>query len=303
MKDIITVEKINKIYQLNKKQTFQVWLDLSFALKEQETLGIVGESGCGKTTLGKIMAGIIPPNNGDVLYNQQKINAKQQLDIQMIFQDPYSSMNPNMNIANIIAEGLFIQKRFTQKERMAIVDDILEKVGLHKSVKDRLPHEFSGGQLQRINIARSLVLKPKVVILDEPTSSLDVSVQSQMINLLKDIQIEEKLTYVFISHNLNVIRYLCDRVMVMYLGRIVEIASNEELFQHPQHPYTKLLLQAALNLEINDNADIQVIENTDTQTGCPFYHRCPIAFAKCQTMPNLTQTQEGHLVACHACQK
>lgn len=307
MPNLLQVEKLNKRFSLDKKHSIKALQDVSFFVNKEETLGIVGESGCGKTTLGKAIMGMYQVASGEVYFNGEKVvydNVKDRYafarKVQMIFQDPYSSMNPNMTIEKIMSEGMQIHNLYSKEERNEKIISLLEKVGLQKSVLHRYPHEFSGGQLQRINIARALVMQPEICILDEPTSALDVSIQSQIINLLKDLQKEFHLTYLFISHNLNVVRYISDRIMVMYLGKIVEIASSETLFSNPLHPYTELLLEAVVNpvgKGKKDNEEVKV--DTYKQEGCPFFKRCSKASETCKQTPDLQEVETNHFVACH----
>jgi oligopeptide/dipeptide ABC transporter, ATP-binding protein, C-terminal domain len=279
---------------------------------EGETLGLVGESGCGKTTLGKTVIKLYEPTEGSISFNGQDIarlssGGMQRLrrDMQIIFQDPYGSLNPRMKIENIVGEGLAIHNIAPKEERRAEVKRLLETVGLREDALFRYPHEFSGGQRQRIAIARALAVRPKFIVCDEPMSALDVSVQAQIINLLLSLQEEFKLTYLFISHDLRIVRHISDRVAVMYLGKIVELAEGEELYNNPLHPYTRVLLSAVPvpNPEVRKNRVIlsgDVPNPIDSFSGCRFHGRCPVAVEKCKSEePVLRDVGGGHMVACH----
>ncbi len=285
---------------------------ISFAIKKGETLGLVGESGCGKSTAGRTILHLNKPTAGDIKFNldgqmvdvnQRSINRLRR-HMQIVFQDPYSSLDPRMRVDEIIEEPLkaYGMKKDERKKRVA---ELLEAVGLGKSHMKRFPHEFSGGQRQRIGIARALALKPSLVICDEPVSALDVSVQAQVINLLKDLQDQFGLTYLFIAHDLSVVQYVSDRIAVMYLGKIVEIASSAELFLEPKHPYTEALL-SAIPLPAVDYDREQIILEGDVPSpanppsGCHFHTRCPYRQEICsQKEPSLQNINDGHQVACH----
>ncbi|MDI3530659.1 MAG: peptide/nickel transport system ATP-binding protein [Candidatus Atribacteria bacterium] len=285
---------------------------VSFQVRQGETFGIVGESGCGKSTLGMTLLKLHTPTSGKVLFENQDVFSlsdselrKLRRNIQMIFQDPFSSLNPRMSVGAIIEEGLSTHRIGNAKERKAMVEVLVEKVGLSKDVLKRYPHEFSGGQRQRIGIARALALKPKLVIADEAVSALDVSIRSQIINLLKDLKDEFSLTYIFISHDLAVVRYICDRIMVMYLGKAVEIASKEALFENPLHPYTVSLI-SAVPVPDPDYKVRRIILKGDVPSpinppaGCRFHTRCPVSQPLCASQePDLLEVQPGHWVACH----
>lgn len=285
---------------------------VSFQVRQGETFGIVGESGCGKSTLGMTLLKLHTPTSGKVLFENQDVFSlsdselrKLRRNIQMIFQDPFSSLNPRMSVGAIIEEGLSTHRIGNAKERKAMVEVLVEKVGLSKDVLKRYPHEFSGGQRQRIGIARALALKPKLVIADEAVSALDVSIRSQIINLLKDLKDEFSLTYIFISHDLAVVRYICDRIMVMYLGKAVEIASKEALFENPLHPYTVSLI-SAVPVPNPDYKVRRIILKGDVPSpinppaGCRFHTRCPVSQPLCASQePDLLEVQPGHWVACH----
>lgn len=285
---------------------------VSFQVRQGETFGIVGESGCGKSTLGMTLLKLHTPTSGKVLFENQDVFSlsdselrKLRRNIQMIFQDPFSSLNPRMSVGAIIEEGLSTHRIGNAKERKAMVEVLVEKVGLSKDVLKRYPHEFSGGQRQRIGIARALALKPKLVIADEAVSALDVSIRSQIINLLKDLKDEFSLTYIFISHDLAVVRYICDRIMVMYLGKAVEIAPKEALFENPLHPYTVSLI-SAVPVPNPDYKVRRIILKGDVPSpinppaGCRFYTRCPVSQPLCASQePDLLEVQPGHWVACH----
>ncbi|BER92035.1 ABC transporter ATP-binding protein [Atrimonas thermophila] len=285
---------------------------VSFQVRQGETFGIVGESGCGKSTLGMTLLKLHTPTSGKVLFENQDVFSlsdselrKLRRNIQMIFQDPFSSLNPRMSVGAIIEEGLSTHRIGNAQERKAMVEVLVEKVGLSKDVLKRYPHEFSGGQRQRIGIARALALKPKLVIADEAVSALDVSIRSQIINLLKDLKDEFSLTYIFISHDLAVVRYICDRIMVMYLGKAVEIASKEALFENPLHPYTVSLI-SAVPVPNPDYKVRRIILKGDVPSpinppaGCRFYTRCPVSQPLCASQePDLLEVQPGHWVACH----
>lgn len=285
--------------------------DVSFTVREGETLGLVGESGCGKTTVGRAMLRLTEPTRGSVYFNDvdvAKLDPKKlktlRRDMQIIFQDPYTSLDPSMPIGESIAEGLMVHNLWSKRERNELVVETLHKVGLEDYHARRYPHEFSGGQRQRIGIARALILQPKFVVCDEPVSALDVSIQSQVLNLLKDLQSEFGLTYLFIAHNLSVVEHISDRVAVMYLGKIVEMADRGELFRNPRHPYTQSLMSAIPipDPEIRHERIIlkgEVPSPQNPPSGCAFHPRCPVAMDHCSVeTPQLIASKSGHQVAC-----
>ncbi|MFM9282351.1 ABC transporter ATP-binding protein [Paenibacillus jiagnxiensis] len=277
-----------------------------------ETVGIVGESGCGKSTTGRTILRLNEPTEGEVLFGGKdlaKLDREEmrrtRRDIQMVFQDPFASLNPRKTIRQILLESLEVHGIGTAKERRAKVEEIIEVVGLKKEHLDRHPHDFSGGQRQRIGIARALVLNPKLIIADEPVSALDVSIQSQILNLLKDLKKDFDLTLLFISHDLSVVKHLCDRVAVMYLGRIVEIGDKRSLFAQPGHPYTQALLSAVpqANPKLKRNRIVlkgDLPSPANPPSGCTFHPRCQYATDECKSKaPVLREIGEGHQVSCH----
>jgi len=287
---------------------------ISFEIKGRENLGLVGESGCGKSTAARVILQLLQATSGKVYFKEQDITSissedlrKRRPQMQMIFQDPQDSLNPRMTVGSIISEPMFEHQRLKVKQRRERVEQLLDSVGLDPYVTNRYPHEFSGGQRQRIGIARALALSPDFIICDEPIAALDVSIQAQVINLLEDLQEEYGLTYLFISHDLSMIRHISDRVAVMYLGRIVELASSQELYSNPLHPYTKALLSAVPVhdpvLEKKRKRTIlvgDVPSPASPPSGCHFSTRCPIAEASCfKVSPEWRQVSPDHRVACH----
>jgi len=285
--------------------------DVSFTIQEGETLGIVGESGCGKSTTGRSIIRLIEPTAGEVYFQGANLSQlkgrelrKIRQDLQIVFQDPYASLNPRMTVGKTLEEPLTIHGVAPAERRQRVID-ILQIVGLTEYHTSAYPHEFSGGQRQRIGIARALITKPKLVIADEPVSALDVSIQSQILNLMKDLQEQFKLTYMFISHDLSVVRHVSDRVAVMYLGRIVEIALTPKLYAQPRHPYTQALLSAVPNLNPRVKPDRIVLTGdipspANPPSGCLFHTRCPKCKDICQTKrPELLEISQGHWVSCH----
>lgn len=287
--------------------------DVSFSIRRGETLGLVGESGCGKTTVGRSILHLYQPTAGQVIYDGKEINSKESLKefrkkATMVFQDPYSSLNPRMTVSDIVAEPLDVHHLYsTKQERNDRVLELLGYVGLNSEHASRYAHEFSGGQRQRIGIARALAVNPEFIVCDEPVSALDVSIQAQVINMFDDLQDKLGLTYLFIAHDLLVVRHISDRIAVMYLGKMVELADAEEIYSHPLHPYSKSLLSAVplpdpkaarANKRIVLNGDIPGPLNAPS--GCPFRTRCPHATEACaQSMPPFEEVEKGHFVACH----
>lgn len=290
--------------------------DVSFAVRNGETLGLVGESGCGKTTVGRTMLRLVEPTGGAVKFDGKDVFSMKprelkivRRDMQIIFQDPYASLDPRVPIGESVMEGLHIHHIGTSKERVEIMMETLKKVGLEDYHARRYPHEFSGGQRQRIGIARALALRPRFIICDEPVSALDVSIQSQVLNILKDLQHEFGLTYLFIAHNLSVVEHISDRVGVMYLGKMVELTSREELFRKPLHPYTMALMSAIPipNPRLKRQRTIlkgDVPSPLNPPKGCRFHPRCPVALELCsQEEPQFKELLPDHWVACWVAEK
>ncbi len=287
---------------------------LTFDIHQGETLGLVGESGCGKSTTGRAILQLYKPTAGQVIFEGEDITAmrgeslrKMRRRMQMIFQDPYASLNPRMTVGNIVSEPLEVHSLFNGKERREKVKELLDVVGLNPYFVNRYPHEFSGGQRQRIGVARALALNPDFIVCDEPISALDVSIQAQVINLLEDLQQEFGLTYLFIAHDLSVVRHISDRIAVMYLGKLVELTTRDELYANPMHPYSQALLSAVpIPDPVVEEKRQRVILEGDVPSpanppkGCNFCTRCPKAFEPCyETEPEFKEIESGHWVACH----
>jgi oligopeptide transport system ATP-binding protein len=285
---------------------------VSFTVNKGETLGIVGESGCGKSTTGRMLMRLIDPSEGRVTFEDRELTSlpnsemrKIRREIQMVFQDPYASLNPRHTVEKILEEPLKVHGMGSAKERKKRVHELLNIVGLSSYHAKRYPHQFSGGQRQRIGIARALMTKPKLIIADEPVSALDVSIQSQVLNLMQDLQKEFELTYIFIAHDLGVVRHISDRVGVMYLGKMVELSDSEKLYEKPLHPYTQALLSAVPIPDPDFKRETMLLQGdipspSNPPSGCTFHTRCPHATEVCkQKVPEFKEHQPGHYVACH----
>jgi peptide/nickel transport system ATP-binding protein/oligopeptide transport system ATP-binding protein len=311
--NLIEIKNLEIIYStqkgiLGQTKTIHAVNGVSLDIKKGEILAIAGESGCGKSTLAKSVMKLITPKSGEILLNGENIfTLKDKQDfykkVQIIFQNPYASLNPKMKIGQILSEPLEINTKLTKKEIDKIVLDKISKVGLDKSVLNLYPHEFSGGQRQRIAIARALILEPEIIIADEPVSALDVSIQAQIINLLKELKEDFNLTFLFISHDLSVIKYISDRIAIMYLGEIVELGKTEEMFAEPKHPYTKALLSAVPELGGQDK-NVEALKGElpspeNLPSGCKFHTRCPYAKEICKTQtPTTTEFSKTHSTKC-----
>ena len=314
---LVEVNHLKKYFNINTgmfaSKPLKAVDDVSFSIRKGETLGLVGESGCGKTTVGRTLLHLYKPTAGEIIFDGKKIETKADLvdyrkNTAMVFQDPYSSLNPRMTVADIIAEPLDIHKICANKaERQERVLELMARVGLNSEHANRYAHEFSGGQRQRIGIARALAMGPEFIVCDEPVSALDVSIQAQVINMFDELQEQMDLTYLFIAHDLLVVRHISDRIAVMYLGKMVELAESVEIYDHPLHPYTKSLMSAVPlpdpkrareNKRIVLSGDIPSPLNAPS--GCPFRTRCPYATEACaETMPEFKEVAPGHFVACH----
>lgn len=313
---LVEIQQVSKYFKVSEG-TLKAVNNVNIDIYKGETLGLVGESGCGKSTFGKVLMGIYPPTHGKILYHGKKdieIKKSTLFDYskmaQIIFQDPYSSLDPRMTVGSIIEEGMLIHKMYDKKKRQERVYELLELVGLNREHANRFPHEFSGGQRQRIGIARALAIEPEFIVCDEPISALDVSIQSQIINLLHDLQEKLGLTYLFIAHDLNIVKYISDRIAVMYLGNIVELATSDELYNKTLHPYSQALLSAVPIPDPDKEAQKKrqiltgdVPSPINTPKGCPFASRCPRATDLCREEKPALEMKQGHLVACHHVEK
>ncbi|KNF07239.1 oligopeptide ABC transporter ATP-binding protein AppF [Gottschalkia purinilytica] len=313
-KNLIEINNLKKYFNVGKGQILKAVDGISLKVKRGETIGLVGESGCGKSTAGRTIIGLYDATDGDIIFedkNINKMNGKERKDFtrkaQMIFQDPYASLNPRMTVTDIIGEGIDIHDLYKGEARQKRIYELLELVGLNKEHANRYPHEFSGGQRQRIGIARALAIEPELIICDEPISALDVSIQAQVVNLLEDLQKEFGLTYIFIAHDLSMVKHISNRIAVMYLGNIVELAESTELYDKPLHPYTQALLSAVPipDPEIERSRKRIMLEGDvpspiDPPSGCKFRTRCSIASTICQQkQPEFREIRPDHFVACH----
>lgn len=315
---LLQVEHLKKFFSISggftrKNQQFVKAVDdISFAVQRGETFGLVGESGCGKSTTGRSILRLIEPSGGRVVFEGEDITAlspeqlrRRRKDMQIVFQDPFSSLDPRHTVQRILEEPLLVHGMGNAKERQDRIRKLMDVVGLTPGHLQRYPHQFSGGQRQRIGIARALSLQPKLIVADEPVSALDVSIQSQVVNLLQDLQSEFGLTYIFIAHDLSVVKHICNRVAVMYLGRIVEIADTAQLYDTPQHPYTRALLSAVPEPDPDYRPERIILQGevpspANAPVGCAFHTRCPVAMEVCRRKrPDLMETVPGHHTACH----
>lgn len=317
-KSLVVVDGIKKTFPidsgfLGSKKSVKAVNRVSFEIKEGETFSLVGESGCGKSTTGRLVTRLLTPDEGKIWINNEEISKMNEnrlrevrKQVQMVFQDPYASLNPRMKIRDVVGEPLIIHTKLSTAEREKLVSEMLEVVGLNSYHADKFAHEFSGGQRQRIGIARALILKPKLIVADEPVSALDVSIQSQILNLLKDLQEEFHLTYLFISHDLSVVEHISDKIGVMYLGSLVESGPKESIFANPQHPYTKALLSSVPIPDPRAKRERIILQGdvpspVNPPSGCSFHTRCPYKMDICTTTaPSLRESAESdHFVACH----
>ncbi|WP_445487588.1 oligopeptide/dipeptide ABC transporter ATP-binding protein [Niallia sp. 03133] len=308
MSALIEMKDVEKIYQKGRHSVHAV-SDAAITIEKGEIIGLVGESGSGKSTIGKMLIGLEAPTNGFITYqganlwNKTKFKRSLPGEIQTVFQDPQSSLDPRMTVKEIILEPLYALPSKVRKEKGGLdkLMALINRVGLKAEHLERYPHEFSGGQRQRIAIARALITDPSFIVLDEPTSALDVSVQAQVLNLLKELRQERNLTYLFISHNMSVIRYMCDKIAVMYKGKIVEMGTAKCIFENAQHPYTKILLSSLLSIQDTTSQKLLFAapEKSESKNACVFFERCPSRTSLCEESPSFEQREEHHHCACH----
>ncbi len=313
-KPLIHVKNLKKYFNVGKNQVLKAVDNVTFSINQGETIGVVGESGCGKTTVGRTLISLYRPTEGEIYSNGKNINdlnkteaKKYAKTAQMIFQDPYASLNPRMTVGDIIGEGIDIHGLYRNGDRQSRIYELLEKVGLNREHANRFPHEFSGGQRQRVGIARALAIEPEFIVCDEPISALDVSIQAQIVNLLMKLQKDMNLTYMFIAHDLSMIKHISDRIAVMYLGTIVELTNSNELYSNPIHPYTKALLSAIPipDPKIEKSRSRILLEGDvpspiNPAPGCKFRKRCKYAMDVCEIkVPELKEVSVSHYVACH----
>lgn len=319
--ELLRVESLKRYFDVKTtfgaRKTLRAVDDISFYIKEDSVFALVGESGCGKSTVARLILKLIPPTSGRILFREKDLNhlkgdslKRFRRSVQIIFQDPFASLNPRKTVFSTVSEPLKIHKLAKKEDIKDIVTSLLNKVGLDRDVLYRYPHEFSGGQRQRICIARALAVSPELIVADEPLSALDVSIQAQILNLLKEIKEQSRLSFLFISHDLNVVRYFSDNIAVMYLGKIVETSETDKLFERPLHPYTEMLLSSTPRIRIREERRHTFVDSVDIPSplnipeGCPFHPRCPKRFEPCYTLsPELKQPSdkglEGRSVACH----
>ena len=311
---LVQAKDLCKYFKISGGRMLHAVEGVNLEIHRGETLGLVGESGCGKSTLGRTMMGIYKPTKGKLIYDGKEVDLTDKKErfafakkAQIIFQDPYASLDPRMTVGSIIAEGMEIHGMYDEKKRQERVAELLDIVGLNREHANRFPHEFSGGQRQRIGIARALAIEPEFIVCDEPISALDVSIQAQVMNLLHELQEKMGLTYLFIAHDLNIVKYISDRIAVMYLGSVVELATSDELYANTLHPYSKALLSAVTIPDPHKEAqkhrqiiDGDVPSPINKPKGCAFSSRCPLACDKCrESVPQLREVEPGHFVACH----
>lgn len=315
IKNIVELENVKKHYPVNtglfslSKATVKAVNGITLNVRDGETLGLVGESGCGKSTLARLLTGLEKPDTGNISFKGKSLErwttAELGTRVQMVFQDPYSSLNPRQRIGSIVSEGMRIHRKGNKKEIAVRVAELLDQVGLRPEHADRYPHEFSGGQRQRVAIARAIAMNPDLIVCDEPVSALDVSVQAQVLNLLKSIQKEFGLSYVFISHDLSVVSHISDRVAVMYLGMLMEVSPAESLYRKPLHPYTRILLNAVPVPDPSVRFEEVAVQGDmpspiSPPSGCPFHPRCPKAMEVCSIeLPEVREFEKGRSVFCH----
>lgn len=314
LEKLIEVRNLSKEFHIDRKSILKAVDDISFSIYEGETFGLVGESGCGKTTLGRTILRLHPKTSGEVYFKGKEVFELNRSDLlsfkkqsQMIFQDPYSSLNPRMTNGDIISEGIDLHFNYKKDEKDSVITDLLNKVGLSSDYASRYPHELSGGQRQRIGIARALAVEPDFIVCDEPISALDVSIQAQIVNLLIELQEELGLTYLFISHDLSMVKHISDRIAVMYLGSIVELAPNKKIYNDPLHPYTQALLSSVPvpdpKIEVTRERiklEGEIPSPINPPSGCKFRTRCRFAQSICaQKIPEFREVKKGHFVACH----
>ena len=311
---LVQAQDLCKYFKIGGGRMLHAVENVNLEIHRGETLGLVGESGCGKSTLGRTLMGIYKPTKGKLIYDGKEVDLTRKKErfafakkAQIIFQDPYASLDPRMTVGSIIAEGMEIHGMYDEKRRRERVAELLDIVGLNREHANRFPHEFSGGQRQRIGIARALAIEPEFIVCDEPISALDVSIQAQVMNLLHELQVKMGLTYLFIAHDLNIVKYISDRIAVMYLGSVVELATSDELYANTLHPYSRALLSAVPipDPEKEAQKQRQIIEGDvpspiNKPKGCAFSSRCPMACEACrQSIPTLREITPGHFVACH----